>query len=268
MNCKYCGKFFEGRSLSGHIVWCSERPIEDIERLKTKVSIRMKGTKHSEETKLKISRYRIAYLKEHPDKVPYKLNHSSRQTYPEIYFQKCLPNFVYQYKIPETLYEGDFVNPDSKIIIEIDGEQHYYDTRIVLHDIKRTAKLEELGWKVIRIRWRDFITLDRTKKEEIVKNLNKDQIENFNIENYLPIKKKCIDCDIILKDKRSIRCKKCASDVTNNKLRKFEITKESLEKLIKELPMTKIGKLFNVSDNSIRKRCKKLGIDFKNIKSK
>ena len=43
--------------------------------------------------------------------------------------------------------------------------------------------------------------------------------------------------------------------------RKFEISKEELEKLIKEIPMTKIGKMFGVSDNAVKKRAKLLGIE-------
>jgi hypothetical protein len=38
---------------------------------------------------------------------------------------------------------------------------------------------------------------------------------------------------------------------------KFEISKEELEKLIKEKPFTQIGKMFGVTDNAIRKKCKK-----------
>ena len=43
-------------------------------------------------------------------------------------------------------------------------------------------------------------------------------------------------------------------------LRKFEISKEELEKMIIEMPMTKIAERFGVRDNSIRKRAKSLGI--------
>jgi hypothetical protein len=41
------------------------------------------GRNHTEEEKLKISLSRKKYLEEHPDKVPYKLNHHSKQSYPE-----------------------------------------------------------------------------------------------------------------------------------------------------------------------------------------
>lgn len=42
--------------------------------------------------------------------------------------------------------------------------------------------------------------------------------------------------------------------------RKFNPSKEELEKLVKSMPMTKVGKLFGVSDNAVRKRCRLLGI--------
>jgi 5-methylcytosine-specific restriction endonuclease McrA len=43
-------------------------------------------------------------------------------------------------------------------------------------------------------------------------------------------------------------------------LRRFEISKEELEQLIKELPMTKIGDKFGVSNNAIKKRAKLFGL--------
>ena len=46
------------------------------------------------------------------------------------------------------------------------------------------------------------------------------------------------------------------------KLRKFNPSKEKLEELVGVLPMTKIGKMFGVSDNAVRKRCKLLGISW------
>jgi hypothetical protein len=44
--------------------------------------------------------------------------------------------------------------------------------------------------------------------------------------------------------------------------RKFNPSKEELEKLVKANPMTRVGKLFGVSDNAIRKRCVLFGIDW------
>lgn len=46
------------------------------------------------------------------------------------------------------------------------------------------------------------------------------------------------------------------------KCRKFNPTKEELQELVVKLPMTKVGKFFGVSDNAVRKRCKRLDIKF------
>jgi Zn finger protein HypA/HybF involved in hydrogenase expression len=74
----------------------------------------------------------------------------------------------------------------------------------------------------------------------------------------------CLDCGKEIK-KDSERCNKCSSILNNKNQRKFEVSKEKLIELINQYPMTKIGKMFNVSDNSIRKRCKTLGIDLKSV---
>jgi very-short-patch-repair endonuclease len=57
--------------------------------------------------------------------------------------------------------------------LEIDGEQHYVDTRIVAHDNIRTQILSDLGWTGIRIRWAEFKKLsDESKKEKIQELIN------------------------------------------------------------------------------------------------
>ena len=57
---------------------------------------------------------------------------------------------------------------------------------------------------------------------------------------------------------------KCCSNQCKNKYtereRKFNPSKEELEKLVNTIPMTQIGKKYGVTDNSIRKRCKQIGI--------
>ena len=51
-----------------------------------------KGHHWSEEAKKQISESRKKYLQEHPDKVPYLLNHSSKISYPEQYFIDLFKN--------------------------------------------------------------------------------------------------------------------------------------------------------------------------------
>ena len=64
---------------------------------------------------------------------------------------------------------------------------------------------------------------------------------------------------------RSTNCIKCASN--RDRLQKFCVSKEDLEIMIKEMPITKIGTIFGVSDNAVRKRCKRFGIDCRKRKS-
>ena len=73
----------------------------------------------------------------------------------------------------------------------------------------------------------------------------------FGVSPYV-ITKICRDKNIKIPDKHYLS-------------KKFDISKEDLEALIKSKPMTEIGKTFGVSDNAIRKRCKTMGIDWKLI---
>lgn len=141
---------------------------------KFKIGSKSKGRNHSSETKEKISKIRIKYLTENPDKVPYLMNHSSKPSFPEEYFKDIFENefgseVKFEYRIGR--YRLDIAFPNSKINIEIDGEQHYLDKRILKSDIRRTAYLEQLGWKSVRIRWSIYQRLDKLEKEEFIKSL-------------------------------------------------------------------------------------------------
>jgi hypothetical protein len=83
--------------------------------------------------------------------------------------------------------------------------------------------------------------------------------------SWLPSNIKCLDCGKI-KDKNSIRCRKCSAiqtkkEASSGKLDRVSLPgKEELEKLVWEMSFLKLSKLLNVSDVSIRKRCKKYNI--------
>lgn len=132
-----------------------------------------KGKHHSVESKQKLSMKMKQYLLDNPEKVPYKLNHHSKQSYPEKYFREVfdnddlLKNAISEYRVK--LYSLDFAFPDIKFYIEIDGEQHYTDSRIFEHDKKRNLELEEMGWKSIRIRWSEYNKKSLEEKQEIIK---------------------------------------------------------------------------------------------------
>lgn len=73
---------------------------------------------------------------------------------------------------------------------------------------------------------------------------------------------KLCKCGTVI-NRGSITCRKCSHEyqLINGRSRvKFEVSKEELEVLIKNTPLTVIGKMFGVSDNAIRKRATKMGI--------
>lgn len=110
------------------------------------------NNKHTEETKKKISESRIKYLTENPDKVPYLINHSSKQSYPEKIFQNALEasnitGWIYNYQVG--MYQYDFAFPELKIDVEIDGSTHDLP-KVKKIDERRDRFSKENGWIVLR----------------------------------------------------------------------------------------------------------------------
>lgn len=64
-------------------------------------------------------------------------------------------------------------------------------------------------------------------------------------------------------NEKNKRLKFCSQQCSAQNQRVFEITKEELEKLIEEKSYEKIGEIYGVTGNAIKKRCKTLGIDLK-----
>jgi very-short-patch-repair endonuclease len=130
------------------------------------------GRPLTEETKKKLSIARKKFLQENPDKVPYKLNHYSKgQSYPESYFEKWLLNNEISFisEQPVSIYSIDFRIGD--IALEIDGEQHYVDERIVKSNFYRDEYLKSLGIETIRVRWAHYQKLSDEEKKDYLNNL-------------------------------------------------------------------------------------------------
>lgn len=64
-------------------------------------------------------------------------------------FLRGYPAKVYRQRVIDA-YSVDFCCPSAKLIIELDGSQHF-DSDQAEHDAKRTARLEALGYAVLRI---------------------------------------------------------------------------------------------------------------------
>ena len=134
-----------------------------------------KGKKHTEDQKLKIGASVKKFLEANPEMVPYKRNHSSKESYPEMYFTDLFSaeNIDLHKQFPVGSYRLDFADPDKKIAIEIDGEQHYVDKKMVAHDEIRDAYLKSIGWYVYRIRWSHFKSANIDKRKEIIEEIKK-----------------------------------------------------------------------------------------------
>jgi very-short-patch-repair endonuclease len=107
---------------------------------------------HTAATKKKISDSRIKFLVANPDKVPYRINHSSKKSYPETVFENALlavgvTGWVYNYQ--HGIYSYDFAWPELKIDVEIDGGTHTLE-KVKAIDARRDKFSTDHGWTVVR----------------------------------------------------------------------------------------------------------------------
>lgn len=151
--CKFCGLISE-QNIGGHVTSCKLNPrVEAIRKSRSEsATLRNKTYKHSEATKRKISKSRTKYLMENPDKVPYRLNHSSKVSYPEKIFMNALESsnitgWIYNYQ--NSLYSYDFAFLDKKIDVEIDGGTHLTE-KVKKIDKRRDKFSRSDGWVVLR----------------------------------------------------------------------------------------------------------------------
>lgn len=198
--CKHCSKQFRTRALMRkHIIedhgiigkrggWCKGLTKDTDPRLKKtgdtyrkhlaegKFTPSQTGKPHSAAEKKNLSQKLKKFYKEHPDLVPYKLHHSSKESYPEKYFndlfaKENISGFERDYYVDG--YYLDYAFIDKKVDFEVDGSQHYVDPKIVEHDKVRTQHLESLGWKTFRIDWRVWQKLSPSQKHEKIEELKK-----------------------------------------------------------------------------------------------
>lgn len=202
--CKYCGKECKNKnSLAQHEIRCKNNPnrkksgfeiyndrghkgynqytkakklgIEPpklSKETREKISKNWKGKHLPEEVKHKISESQKKYYLNHPDKIPYKLWHSSEISYPEQYFKEVFKNenINLKYHLQIGLYELDFYNEDTKKYIEIDGGTHY-KKNVQEIDKRKDNYLNSIGWKGFRVKWDEYKKLSYEEKHKIVNNI-------------------------------------------------------------------------------------------------
>lgn len=137
MICKYCGKECKNNnSLHNHERLCKQNPnhqesnfikynndksvkhsnrfikakeegrkIIVSEETRNKLSKSFKGKHYSKETKNKISNSIKKYFEEHPDKIPFKLNHSSKKVIQKNILKNYLKKKIFHYNIINKLVD-------------------------------------------------------------------------------------------------------------------------------------------------------------------
>lgn len=292
--CKYCE--YEDDNyyrLGSHVIDCISNP-KYYEIKLSKIENGKISRPHSQETKDKLSHIRKKYLLENPDKVPYLLNHSSKESYPEKYFTELFEkeniNVVKHYRIG--LYQLDFCILDKKIDIEIDGNQHYTDPKIVESDIKRTYYLESNGWDVIRINWSEYSKMSFDDRSIYIDNIKRyinnlllikptlDITENIKIKKLIKItNKKTSNKSTIITNPKNRKNKKCivCNDETSSTrcLKCYLLGRRVVErppydiliKEIKETNLSAVGRKYGVSGNAIKKWVKNYESEKKDVES-
>ena len=205
----------------------------------------------SEETRRKISESQIRYYEANPSKIPYRLYHSSKRSYPEQAFEKALKeNGVVGWETEYAfgMYSFDFAWPECRLDVEIDGDTHRQD-KVKKIDARRDAVAVGHGWEVVRIP-------AKAVREDVMAcvNLVLEKLALPIVEYEKPIKPErkkysCLECqtEIVIGAKR---CAPCQAR------RNRKVERPSLEVLMNELKTTSyvsVGKKYGVSDNAIRK---------------
>jgi len=192
--CPHCEKLYSNLGINNHI-WRSHGAGKEVKfwgppwnkglTKETDNRLKIKGEKYSQkvkngeitpsqknkpltqEVKDKISVSRIKYLQKHPDKVPYLLNHSSKESYPEKLFRIALENESitgWEQEYVNGIYRYDFAFLELKIDVEIDGATHLKD-KVKKIDERRDKWSREQGWQVVRFTAKEV-------KEDVVKCIN------------------------------------------------------------------------------------------------
>lgn len=224
------------------------------------------GHKHTDETKKKMSNNRKEFLKNNPNKHPWK-SPDKFKSIPCEKFKIVLDEINISY-IPEMTisndryYSIDIAFPEYKIGIEINGNQHYNSNGTLKEYYqKRHEYITSLGWKLYEIHYSQCF--DKNKIKGIIDKVlkDKDNIYDFDYSEYLLTKlnsksKNVCECGKEIQ-KASKKCLKCNStyrkqDTTRRKI-KNRPSKENLIKDVDDIGYSATGRKYGVSDTSIRK---------------
>ena len=215
--------------------------------------------KLSEETKDKIRKAHLRWMKEHPEQTAWRLKNMS---YPEKCFQKILEDngldkkyLIYrEYSVFPYFIDFAFIN--EKLAVEIDGSQHLEEDR-KRRDKKKDALLLSKGWKVLRIAANE-VTHDGTKALKAVLDMLEKPITQYETVGILKAPKahqKAARGEDGLTDKQREKAFK--------QRKANRPSKEELWELVKTTPFETVGKMYGVNGNSVKKWCKQYNLPYR-----
>lgn len=216
--------------------------------------------KHKESTKKKLSEIRKKYLKENPNKHPWKKSDKFISKPCEIFKNILRENkiaFVEEYQpLSDRFFSIDISFPDKKIGIEINGNQHYdRNGKLKKYYQDRKELIEKQGWKLFEYHY--SVAYDEKMCQKIISFLKNDyDLGNIDYSFFIQTKREyvCLDCGGKRKYSKSVRCRECASIHNGSKKRKtIRPSYRELMNLLNENGYCKVGRMFGVSDNTIRK---------------
>lgn len=205
---------------------------------------------HSDETKQKIREKRIEFMKENPEQTAWRTKNLS---YPEKLFlekvyELCLDkkySIVREYSAFPYFIDFAFVN--EKVAVEIDGSQHLLPERKERDD-KKDELLKEDGWFILRVSENEVKTNINSVFDTIISIINdrpKTQSMKLGVVKFPKKRQK--------KERESCGLTKGEIERSINQRRVTRPPYQELIDLVKTNGYSKTGRMFRVSDNSIRK---------------
>lgn len=208
--------------------------------------------KHDDSYKEKMREYRLEFMKKHPEETAWRKR--NEPSYPE----KCFINFLIEngydkkYRIEREYsvfpYYIDFAFVDAKVAVEIDGSQHILDKERVARDEDKDKILTSNGWKVLRVAENlvktDWDTL-KHKMDEIIVN---DTIKVDKVGIFLSKKPR----EKVKRGPDGLSEKMKEGFLKQRKVKNRPSLQE-IENLMETLSLVKIGKMYGVTDNAVRK---------------
>jgi very-short-patch-repair endonuclease/transposase-like protein len=206
--------------------------------------------KHTEESKKIMREKRLDFMKNNPEKTAWRLSNVS---YPEKLFIGYVESngldkkhsIVREYSVFPYFIDFAFVN--QMVAIEIDGSQHLLPERKESDD-KKDKLLNKLGWFVVRISEKEIKTNIGNVFNKIISILNeKPKVNNIKI-------------GMVVHPKKYQKTERNEFGFTEKQIQSIKSQRKQVRPALsvllnqtKEMGFPKTGKLYNVSENTIRK---------------